>query len=249
MIKLKNLSKVISLMIGLILFCNFLALQTNRVIHFYFGIFILCIFILNKFITFNYDKINLTLLKYKKITFILCIIILVLQFISFYFIYPLLYENSNFMFGNIIISLIFIHLIGCLIEEIIFRGFSFNLMKYNFSSKSKICISTLLFVIYHLIIFYDINSITDIIITIIFTGLAGLCLGYIYIKTNNLMTVTLIHSIYNITQNIISIEYNLINIDSKYIYIPIVYSSFIFIFIFISFNLYGKYKLKHTKNI
>ncbi|WP_416365228.1 CPBP family intramembrane glutamic endopeptidase [Paraclostridium ghonii] len=79
------------------------------------------------------------------------------------------------------------------------------MLSYSYTGFVK----SIIFTIYHIITF-DVSSINECIILSIFTLSAGICLGYIYIKTSSLLPCISIHTAYNISQNIISLGLTLL---------------------------------------
>jgi membrane protease YdiL (CAAX protease family) len=227
----------------LILILNKVSLITNTIIQIYLLAFIIFIYMLNPN---KKSKLFKVYKKHFKITFVLCLIILVFQVFSFKFIYPRLYLNLNFDFSNVLFNLVILQLLNCVSEEMFFRGYIFSLLDKNYSNKESLFISTLTFIIYHIIIF-NVTSANEGLMIIIFTGSVGLCLGYIYIKTENLISCVLIHMVYNLSQNIISIEFNVFNLEFQNIYIQFIYPSLIFTTISIVYIIYNKLKFKEEK--
>lgn len=245
MSKKSELLKILLFFIFLIMSLNQLAIITNTLIHVYLLVFIILLYLLSKTNIFNFSDAFKFSKKDIKITFILCIIISILQFFSFKFIYPKFYSSQNFILNNILIILILGQLLNCIIEEIFFRGYIFSLLNTKFTDKVYIFVSSIIFTIYHIIIF-DLSSINEGIMLSIFTFSSGVCLGYIYIKTYNLLPCILIHTVYNISQNIISLEFNAINLDIQNIYIQFGYSSLIFIITLLIYIRYDNRRLsKH----
>lgn len=237
--KKRELFKVLLFFIFLIMGLNQLAKITNTLIHIYLLVFIILLYLLSKINVFNCSDAFKFSKKDIRITLILCIIISILQFFSFKFIHPKLYSNQNFLLNNILMNLILAQLLNCIIEEIFFRGYIFSLLNTKFTDKVYVFVSSIIFAIYHIIIF-DVSSIIECIMLSIFTLSVGICLGYIYIKASNLLPCILIHTVYNTSQNIISLEFNTFNLGIQNIYIQFGYSSVIFIITLIIYIYYNK---------
>ena len=80
--------------------------------------------------------------------------------------------------------------IAPIIEELIFRGLVFNRIKYNYNAVAAIIISAIVFGIYH-------GNLTQ----GVYATLLGLCLAYVYNKTENLLVPICIHISANVIVN------------------------------------------------
>jgi len=80
--------------------------------------------------------------------------------------------------------------IAPIIEELIFRGLVFNRIKYNYNAVAAIIISAVVFGIYH-------GNLTQ----GVYATLLGICLAYVYNKTENLLVPICIHISANVIVN------------------------------------------------
>ena len=241
--KFKEFVKVFLLLISFIIILNKIAVITGTIIHVYLFMFIVAMYVLNKFNIYKMPEMFRIYNKDFKVTFILCFFISLAQIFSFKFIYPSMYSNINLYFNNIIWGLIWLQILNCVIEEIFFRGYVLQVLNKTFTNKERLFISVIIFAIYH-VIMYDVSSIKQMLLLIIFTGSAGLCLGYVYMKTENLLPSILIHMAYNISQNIIALEFNIVNLGFKNMYIQFMYPATIFLLSLLIYIFYNKVNLK-----
>jgi membrane protease YdiL (CAAX protease family) len=82
--------------------------------------------------------------------------------------------------------------IGPLVEELIFRGIILNVLKVKYGNKLALIVSSVLFSVVH------VNPSQMAVALVI-----GLILGYIFILTNSLAFVILLHSMSNLTNILI----------------------------------------------
>ncbi|AFL84786.1 CAAX amino terminal protease family [Belliella baltica DSM 15883] len=110
---------------------------------------------------------------------------------------------SIFSFGAVFI--------GPIVEELIFRGIILNGLRDKYGSNLALTISSILFAIIHI---QPAQIITAL--------LMGLVFGYIFIKTNSLGLVILLHSVANLTSILIGeflkIDTSIDNLESYMIY-------------------------------
>lgn len=106
-------------------------------------------------------------------------------------------------------SLISIFLIA-LLEEVYFRGYLINILLQRHDRLISLIISSIIFASLH--IFNNNSSITS----IINTFFAGLILGLLYIKTNNLWYAVGFHFIWNLIQSFLGFNVSGINMPSLF---------------------------------
>ncbi|MGQ4832559.1 MAG: CPBP family intramembrane glutamic endopeptidase [Candidatus Asgardarchaeia archaeon] len=104
--------------------------------------------------------------------------------------------KENIAFETFIITFLNFFILA-MIEEIVFRGYMISVLKKAFSALNSILISGLLFALLH--IFTPNFSI----ISFIQLFTAGALLGFAYIKTRNIYTVTAFHFAWNISEGLI----------------------------------------------
>lgn len=84
-------------------------------------------------------------------------------------------------------------------EEVVFRGYIFNLFKkYDYSFLKSILLTSLLFSLAHTANSFRVDDVWSILNQLIFSFALGLLLGSIFALTNNLLLVCVLHFLINI---------------------------------------------------
>jgi uncharacterized protein len=162
------------------------------------------------------------------------IICSLIVFILSYKVLKPIYKNPE----KSIIFWIFIHfLFGAIVEELIFRGVLLNTLLKAFDKKIilAVIISSIIFGLIHLI-GMSIKNIKMTLIRIVETGCYGIFFSSIYIVSGNLLSVIVIHWIFNISGSVL---YYYTNSNKDYPMKKIYYIIAIILFI------WGIYLLKH----
>lgn len=102
-------------------------------------------------------------------------------------------------------------LIAATAEEIVFRGYIYNLFKkYRYSFIDSLLISSALFSIIHLVNIFRFEDVWAVLNQLIFAFSLGMLFGSIYALTKNLLLMCLLHFFMNIPSSVKSIS-NLAN--------------------------------------
>jgi hypothetical protein len=133
------------------------------------------------------------------------------------------FSLSSFTNFNEIIYFILIVFITPIVEEMVYRGFLFNLLLKKYSVKLALIVSSLIFALIHLR-FAGIG----------FLFLYGLFFGYVYYKTNSLIAPILAHFIINFLASFSTHSLVELNSASFIKYFVIYVASLFFVFIIFS---------------
>jgi len=150
-----------------------------------------------------------------------------------------LFENKDTDAVNSMISLFSLGavFIGPVLEELIFRGIILNGLRVKYGNNLALIVSSILFAIVHI---QPAQIITAL--------LMGLVFGYIFIKTNSLGLVILLHSVANLTSILIG-EFLIINPSIDNLGISMIYGEWTFLIIGISVLICIYLFLKYWKRI
>lgn len=217
----KNITINITLFIVKVVFLILIARLIQQIINIPMHI---CILLVG--ITWNFkdkDKIKIKSIKDKKWSGLitLSIVIIFSELIMYNFFYLKKYNSINLYYYNIITPIIIFQMFNCLIEEYFFRYLLFEKIKLQVldNRKYKILISSFIFGLYHVIFLEQKVLISYSLALFIATSLAGIGLGTIYEDSSNWIYVAILHSIYNIMQNlmILNLDMDKLNINNTFI--------------------------------
>ncbi|WP_196342155.1 CPBP family intramembrane glutamic endopeptidase [Paraclostridium sordellii] len=140
------------------------------------------------------------------------------------------FEKIKIYFEGLIGNIIIFQLFNCAIEEILFRVILIEeIQKKCIKEKYQIIISSIIFGLYHIILVNDTTNIYMLMSFFIGTFIAGIGFAYIYIVSENYIYVVIIHTVYNVIQNCIQLQFNTLNMSNKLVVTLHIYLGIIFI--------------------
>lgn len=158
--------------------------------------------------------------KHKKRNLLLIPLIILPLSNIFVALFTNLKLNESINYFNIISGIIDA-IIVLIYEEILFRGLVFNELLKTKKVNIAIIIQALIFGSIHLLNINSLGSVPFILAQVIYTAYLGVILGIIYFKTKNIIYPIIFHLLFNVFNNVISVNLFIINWDYKFFLINI----------------------------
>lgn len=137
--------------------------------------------------------------------------------------------NETINYFNIISGVIDAIIIS-VYEEVLFRGLVFNEFLKTKKVHIAIVLQALIFGSIHLLNINSLGSIPFILSQVLYTAYLGIILGIIYFKTKNIIYPIIFHMLFNVFNNVISVNLFDIKWDYKFFLINIIIGIITFIY-------------------